>query len=153
MWNASGSGDSVLLYKTLHFSVKGVVTPCLSSGIPWWVGGRTHVSHGCPPTPACASFQVHEQTCDEWPRALRSYDHHECRYFSLLPERRMVQISILPSIFFLLLIWHDLCSGELLRRHSASFVPVKCMQKPQKPQILYSKNLRPRLNPEPDVCN
>lgn len=86
------------------FSVKGV-TLCLSCGIPWWVGGRTLISCGCDPTPACASFQVHEQTRDERPGALRSYDHHECRYFSLLPERRMVQISILPSIFFLLPIW------------------------------------------------
>uniref|UniRef100_A0A8B9VBE3 Glia maturation factor beta n=1 Tax=Anas zonorhyncha TaxID=75864 RepID=A0A8B9VBE3_9AVES len=48
---------------------------------------------------------VHEQACDERPRSVRPYDHHECRHLSLLPERGMVQISILPSIFFLLLIW------------------------------------------------
>lgn len=112
-----------------RFSVKGV-TPCLSSGIPWWVGGRTHISRGCHPTPARASFQVHEQTRDERPRALRSYDHHECRYFSLLPERRMVQISILPSIFFLLPIWVSFplqsqllaqCSREILSIGICSF--------------------------------
>lgn len=50
-------------------------------------------------------FQVHEQARDERPRSVRPYDHHECRHLSLLPERGMVQISILPSIFFLLLIW------------------------------------------------
>lgn len=68
--------------------------------------GQDPVFPGTVPTKlTLCRFQVHEQTRDERPWAVRSHNHHECRYFSLLPERRMVQISILPSILFLLPIW------------------------------------------------
>lgn len=130
MWNASGSGDSILLYKTCESLLcKG----CYSLSQFWYSvvgGGQDPRFPWLSPHTACASFQVHEQTRDERPRALRSYDHHECRYFSLLPERRMVQISILPSIFFLLPIWVSFplqsqllaqCSREILSIGICSF--------------------------------